>query len=105
MFNEANRLFLKFNCSKSVCIKFSKIHKYVKLQKLLKLGNNTIKFVEKVKYFGFIFNYNLSNKNDIIRQRNLFYKNFRTACNYKVPHYSLTMINLKQFSVGIHKAL
>ena len=127
---ECRKLLLKFNTTKSVCMKFHKINILTSTFKPeIKLENNVLNFVDKVKYLGFLLNFNLKEDDDISRERNKFYASFNTilrkfySVDFNVFFYlfkvhclqfygaGLWLIKnykkntLKQFSVGYHKAI
>ena len=124
----ASNLKLKFNPSKSVCMKFQKTIQNC-FDYTVKIGGENIEFVEEVKYLGFLMNSQLSNKFDILRERNRFYNTFNTILRkfyfvntniflFLFKTYCLQFCGaslwcgvsgsktvLKQFSVGFHKAI
>ena len=94
---EICNLKLQINTEKTVCIKFTKNkNKCLLNDNLIKYGNNYLKFVEEIKYLGFIINYNLNDKSDIIKVRNTFYSQFNLILR---KFYNVNIeINLKLFS-------
>ena len=123
-----SNLKLKFNPSKSVCMKFQKTIQNC-FDYTVKIGGENIEFVKEVKYLGFLMNSQLNNKFDILRERNRFYNTFNTILRkfyfvntniflflfktYCLQFYGASLwcgvsgskTVLKQFSVGFHKAI
>ena len=77
---EISKISLKFNSSKSLCMKFcaKKLNISNVIQPKIRLGANYLNFVTHIKYLGFIITNNLSNKDDIIRKKNKFYSSFNS---------------------------
>ena len=77
-YNESVFLKLNFNPKKSLCIKFCKSRIYKQLRPLIRLNDVCLDFVKQVKYLGFMINFNLSDADDILRERNKFYASFNS---------------------------
>ena len=93
------------------------------------LDNNLIKFVDNIRYLGFLLTFNMCNKSDIVAQRNRFYNVFnmifRKFYNTKLDVFLLlfksyciqfygselwcgtyrSVTALKQFAIGYHKSI
>ena len=93
------------------------------------MGKEILENVNEIRYLGFMITYNLSNKIDIIRERNRFYGNFNCILRkfyYVDLQIFLTLFNSfclcfygtelwfenfncktvkKQFAIGYHKAV
>ena len=72
------KLRLNINTRKTVCMKFFKSSKPFLNDRLINHNDIYLKFVNEIKYLGFILSYNLCDKKDIIQNRNSFYKHFNT---------------------------
>ena len=127
--NNINIINLHINSNKSVCMKFSKTMAPLIVNSQVFCGDSLLKFVDEIKYLGFIITSNLCNQKDIIFNRNKFYKQFNVTirkfsnCNINVlvnlfNTYCLQIYGsnlwfgnfrckrqLDQFAVGYHKAI
>ena len=74
MCNEKSKsLCLSFNASKCVGMKFMYNLKPLINRRNLTINGKIIKFVDQLKYLGFLLTHNLNNKPDIVNRRNKFY--------------------------------
>lgn len=128
MASELDILGLKVNSDKTVCMSFNKSNKDFSHLKLYFKGT-LLRNVKEFNYLGIILMTNLCNKNDIIKCRNNFYKNFNSIIrkfpkadtfvklqlfkSYCTSFYGSSLwYDIKgandtfhQFSVGYHKAI
>ena len=119
---------LAINFSKSVCIKFCNSKKPVILNDVHVLSHK-IKFVERTKYLGYFYDFNLNNEFDILSNLRQFYKQFNVILRkfknveidvllklfktYCLQIYGSSMWFLgkycksamKQFAVAYHKSI
>ena len=127
--DEVSKLKLNINAKKTVCVKFFKSTKPFLNNNLIHYNGKYLKFADEIEYLGFILTYNSSNKKDIIKNRNSFYKNFNTMIrnfynadlhvivklfkSYCMQFYGSNLWfnnlgckhELKQFEIGFHKAV
>ena len=84
---------LKINVNKSFCIKFFNKGKPFTGNNCIKIGENFLTFYTEAKYLGYSLQNNLCNKNDIIRERNQFYRQFNSIL--RKFHFASIEVKLK----------
>ena len=126
---ESGNLELNFNVSKTKCMIFCCSGNRPFKEICLYIGDLTLQIVDSIKYLGFIINSKMTNSDDIDRARNKFYQEFNVMLRkfsfadksvklllfsqYCLQFYGSELWylnkqaknNLKQFSVGYHKAI
>ena len=124
-----NEIDLRMNIEKTVCIKFTNKKYFSNVNCSIKCSNYFLKFVSETKYLGYFITYNLCNNNDIIHNRNTFYKQFNVVIRkfsnvklnvlvnlfntYCLQFYGANLwfrnfgcsLSLHQLAVGYHKAI
>jgi hypothetical protein len=125
---ELNKLGLKINYTKTVCMLFSKKDK-IKPNSLITMEGENIKFVNEYNYLGFIVNSDMTCNDDVILKRNKFYSSFNILLRkfhfldinafmvlfhaHCLQFYgselwleeSFKKSNMKKFAIGFHKSL
>ena len=126
---ESRKLELNFNIDKSKCMIFPYQGSNVCKDICFSIGELALQIVDSFKYLGFIVNSKMHNTDDIDRARNKFYQEFNVILRkfsfadkrvklFLFSQYCLQLYgaelwfynknaksNLKQFSVGYHKAI
>ena len=127
--NEIRKIRLNFNSLKSKCMIFDKKCKKNQVLESFSLEEKHLECVNEIKYLGYIIQDNMLSDKDIERARNKFYKEFNvllrkfnsSSINVKLYLFNQycvqiygselwndnkkTVGNIKQFSVGYHKAI
>ena len=120
---------LTLNTDKSMCIKFTKNGAPFLSDNSIKISNKFLKFKKETIYLGYCIQYNMIIKNDIIREKSKFYKQFNSMLRkfkssditvklrlfntdclqlYGISFWTndyKSKVLLKQFAVAYHKAI